>query len=482
MTDEPRVIISVGIDVGTTTTQMVLSRLSLGNAAHHGQVPRFTISEKAVLYQSPLIMTPLLDRDTIDADALSKWLQTQYQAAGVQFEQVETGAVIITGEAAKKKNADTLLQALGGLAGDFVVTVAGPNLESIIAGKGAGAPSYAQNHFCRVTNIDIGGGSANAALFRGVDVLATAGMNFGGRILEVHHGTGAIQYISKPAKIILADLEMNLSVGDLPGLDDLRRFTNRMAELTAELLEGRISNLSEKLYLTPPMPVSGSGSVLMFSGGIGEHFYNPIPIYKVSDATIYDDVGPLLAESLRQNPILRSQEVVTPAETMRATVLGASSQTVTLSGSTIWADEQQLPLKNIPVMRIGEDQLNQLRKIPPDVFLRSIQGWDLDPGSDSFALAFDFTQQLDYNELTGLAESLVEFADLNIPQQRPLIILIEKDYAQVLGQTINGLAPTRPLVVIDQVGLRQGDYIDIGNPLMDGRVVPVNVKTLVFYH
>ncbi|MFZ1471536.1 MAG: ethanolamine ammonia-lyase reactivating factor EutA, partial [Anaerolineae bacterium] len=65
---------------------------------------------------------------------------------------------------------------------------------------------------------------------------------------------------------------------------------------------------------------------------------------------------------------------------------------------------------------------------------------------------------------------------------RPLVIIIGRDYAQALGQTIKAMAPTRPLLVIDQVGLSEGDYIDIGSPLMEGRVVPLSVKTLVFYH
>ena len=69
-----------------------------------------------------------------------------------------------------------------------------------------------------------------------------------------------------------------------------------------------------------------------------------------------------------------------------------------------------------------------------------------------------------------------------LPAGRPLIAIIERDYAQALGQTIKAMAPDRPLLVIDQVGLAEGDYIDIGAPLMDGRVVPLSVKTLVFYH
>src|SRR6185503_13266557 len=130
-----------------------------------------------------------------------------------------------------------------------------------------------------------------------------------------------------------------------------RRFTDRMADMTVELIEGSSSSLAQKIYLTPPVGVSGKGSVLMFSGGIGHYFYDPITINSVSDASRHDDVGPLLSESLCMHAVLNTYTIVPPTETVRATVLGASTQTVTLSGSTIWAEREILPLKNVPVTR-----------------------------------------------------------------------------------------------------------------------------------
>ncbi|MGH2521973.1 MAG: ethanolamine ammonia-lyase reactivating factor EutA, partial [Anaerolineales bacterium] len=350
---DTRSMLSVGIDVGTTTTQLVFSRLTLTDTARPGQIPRIGVTEKTPIYQSPIAFTPLKDRDTIDAVQLTELIRREYAAAGVDPKQVETGAVIITGETAKKKNADEILRALGaqGVAGEFVVTVAGPHLESLIAGRGAGAAQYSQQHFTKVTNADIGGGSANSALFHAGALLAAAAMNYGGRIIEIEHSTGRVRHIAEPALHILVDLGLRLAIGDSPTLGQLREFTDRMADLTVELIEGTASPLAQKLYLTPPAPVSGKGTVLMLSGGIGHYFYNPIPINLVTDATIHDDLGPLLAESLRQHPILNTYTNVPPAETLRATVLGASAQTVTLSGSTIWAEQNILPLRNVPVIR-----------------------------------------------------------------------------------------------------------------------------------
>jgi len=477
---ESRDLLSVGVDVGTTTTQIIFSRLNLKDVSRAGQIPRIDITDRKVIYQSPIVFTPLIDFETIDADKLNGIVRREYEAAGVEPSQVETGAVIITGETAKKKNADEILKALSGLAGEFVVSVAGPNVESLIAGKGAGAAQYSQENYATVTNVDIGGGSANSATFRTGNLIGAAAMNYGGRILEIENSTGRVRHIAEPAKHLLNDIGLILNIGDTPSLEDLRRFTDRTADMTVELIEGTSSSLAQKIYLTQPVGVSGKGSVLMFSGGIGHYYYDPISIQSVSDATIHGDVGPLLAESLRNHAVLNSYSIVPPSETVRATVLGASTQTVTLSGSTIWAEREILPLKNVPVTRPLLPASLEPASVSRSIS-EAVTRWDVNLATDPFAIALELDKSLDYESLTQLANGLKNFAD-TMPGDRPLIAIIERDYAQALGQTVKGLDPSRALLVIDQVGLSEGDYIDIGTPLMDGRVVPLSVKTLIFYH
>jgi ethanolamine utilization protein EutA len=478
---DSRSMLSVGIDVGTTTTQIIFSRLTLSDVARAGQIPRIGITAREVLYQSPIVLTPLADRETVDAARLTEIARREYAAAGVDPRQVETGAVIITGETAKKKNADEILRAMAGLAGEFVVTVAGPHVESLIAGRGSGAAQYSQTHYTTVTSVDIGGGSANSAVFKSGALVAAAAMNYGGRIVEIEHATSRVRHIAEPAQHILADCQLPWEIGDSPPLADLRRFTDRMADLTLELIEGTASPLASKLYLTPPATVSGKGTVLLLSGGIGHYFYNPIKIDGVADATLHDDVGPLLAESLRNHPGLMTYQIARPAETLRATVLGASAQTVTLSGSTIWAERSLLPLRNVPVIRpaLAEAALRPVESA--QAIADAVRRWDVNPQTDDFAIALELNRPLDYTLLLQLATGLAEFAK-TLPAGRPLVAIIERDYAQALGQTVKAMAPERPLLVIDQVGLSEGDYIDIGTPLMDGRVVPLSVKTLIFYH
>src|SRR5512145_630543 len=477
---ESRDLLSVGVDVGTTTTQIIFSRLNLQDVSRAGQIPRIDITDRKVIYQSPIVFTPLIDTETIDADQLNQIVRSEYVNAGVDPSQVETGAVIITGETAKKKNADEILRALSGLAGEFVVSVAGPNVESLIAGKGAGAADYSQKNYATVTNVDIGGGSANSATFRTGNLIGAAAMNYGGRILMVDNATGRVTHIAEPAKYILNDIGLRLEIGDSPSLEQLRRFTDRMADMTVELIEGTVSPLAQKIYLTPPVGASGKGSILMFSGGIGHYYYNPIPINSVNDVTIHDDVGPLLAESLRKHAVLNSYQVVPPAETVRATVLGASTQTVTLSGSTIWAESEILPLKNVPVIRPALASTLGPVSVSRNI-AEAVTRWDVNLATDPFAIALELSRSLDYDSLTQLANGLREFSN-TMPAERPLIVIIERDYAQALGQTVKRLAPARALLVIDQVGLSKGDYIDISTPLIYGRVVPLRIRTMIFYH
>ncbi len=189
----------------------------------------------------------------------------------------------------------------------------------------------------------------------------------------------------------------------------------------------------------------------------------------------------LLAQTLRRHPRLQGLPVKRPPQTMRATVLGAASQTVTLSGSTIWAEQALLPLRNLPVIRphLTAEDLHAGRLA--EAILYAMRRWDVEPGAGHVAIALDLPVQLDFTRLQAVAGGIVAYAAAHLPPGWPVILIIERDYAQSLGQTIKALRPDLPVVAIDQVGLGEGDFIDIGLPMLDGRVVPLSVKTLVFY-
>lgn len=472
-----REVLSVGIDVGTTTTQVVFSRLVLHDVARPGQVPRIQVDEKDVVHQGEVHLTPLTAPDEVDADALAALVRAEYRAAGVSPGSIETGAVIITGETARTKNAEAILAALSAEAGDFVVTIAGPNAESQIAGRGSGAARWSTDHYEQVTSVDIGGGTSNAAVFSMGRHLGSSAIAVGGRQVEID-ADGTVRRIAPPGRSIVAALGLGLAEGGRASLEELRRFCDVMAEMVVDLATGRAVTVGHGVQLTPPLADAAASTSLFLTGGIGACYYDRVPASTLAEVARYGDVGPLLADSLHRNERLARLTVRRPPETLRATVLGAAGQTVTLSGSTIWVDKALLPLRNLPVLRPSMPGRGGGPSFATAVH-EALVRWDLDADVQA-AIVVDLQTELGYPALQAIAAEIVAYHDAG-DRDRPLVLVLQQDYAQVLGQTLQSTRPGLPLIAIDQVGLGEGDFIDIGLPVLDGRAVPLSIKTLVFY-
>jgi ethanolamine utilization protein EutA len=471
-----RDVLSVGIDVGTTTTQVVFSHLVLRDVARPGQVPRIEVDEKSIVHRGAVHATPLTAPDEIDAAALATLVRADYAEAGIAPDRIETGAVIITGEAARARNAQAILDALAGQAGDFVVSVAGPNAEAQIAGRGAGVARWSVDSYEQVTSVDVGGGTSNAAVFNLGRHVSSSAIAVGGRQVEVD-GDATVRRLPPPGRAIAGAAGLPLREGERTTLEVLRGFCEVMADLVVDLAEGTPVDVPG-VQLTPPLVGAERSTSLFLTGGIGSCYYTRPPVDTIAEVTAYGDVGPLLADALHRNERLRRHVVREPPETLAATVLGAAGQTVTLSGSTIWTDRRLLPLTNLPVLRPsmpGRGGGPSFADAVHDALVR----WDL-PADTVAAIVVDLPSGLGYGGLTDVAREMASYHD-DVGGGRPLVLVMQQDYAQVLGQTIQSARPGLPLVVIDQVGLGEGDYIDIGEPVLDGRAVPLSIKTLVFY-
>jgi ethanolamine utilization protein EutA len=472
-----REVLSVGIDVGTTTTQVVFSRLSLHDVARPGQVPRIQVDEKSVVYTSDVHPTPLRAPDEVDAGALAELVRREYRNAGIGPQDIETGAVIITGETARSRNADAILRALSAEAGDFVVTIAGPNAEAQIAGRGSGVARWSADHYEQVTSVDIGGGTSNAAIFKVGRHLSSSALAVGGRQVEIDR-TGRVLRIAPPGRSLIEAFGLPLAEGRQASLAELGRLCDVLADLVVDLVTGREVRRGRGVQLTPPLRGADGSTSVFLTGGIGACYYTRAACDTVAAVAAYGDVGPLFADALHRNPRLRQLTVRQPPETLRATVLGAAGQTVTLSGSTIWAEHSLLPLRNLPVLRPALSGRGGAPSFT-DAVREALRRWDLDPDAPA-AIVVDLPQELGYAALTAVAADIVAYHDAG-HRDRPLVLVLQQDYAQVLGQTIKASRPDLPLLAIDQVGLGEGDFIDIGLPVLDGRAVPLSIKTLVFY-
>ncbi|CDW12266.1 putative ethanolamine utilization protein EutA [Salmonella enterica subsp. enterica serovar Paratyphi A] len=304
-----RQLLSVGIDIGTTTTQVIFSRLELVNRAAVSQVPRYEFIKRDISWQSPVFFTPVDKQGGLKEAELKALILAQYQAAGIAPESVDSGAIIITGESAKTRNARPAVMTLSQSLGDFVVASAGPHLESVIAGHGAGAQSLSEQRMCRVLNIDIGGGTSNYALFDAGKVSGTACLNVGGRLLETD-AQGRVVYAHQPGQMIIDEVFGSGTDARALAAAQLGQVARRMADLIVEVITGALSPLAQSLMQTGLSPADITPEVITLSGGVGECYR-----HQPADPFCFSDIGPLLATALHEHPRLREMNVQFPAQT-----------------------------------------------------------------------------------------------------------------------------------------------------------------------
>ena len=436
-------LLSVGLDVGTTSTQMVVSKLEVSNRASAFAVPELAIGRREILYQSPVYFTPLLEEKRMDARALRKILEEEYRSAGIRREDVDTGAIIVTGETSRKENAAAVMEAMADLAGDFVVAAAGPDLESVLAAKGAGAVDYSEKTGKTVLHMDIGGGTSNLALIRRGEIAATGCLNVGGRLVKIKDG--CITYVSP-----VLQGTWNGRVGERLSREDGEKMASLLAsalEMAAGLREP--DSLLERLTTREaqsglPLNEPGEEITLSFSGGVADC------INRERNWQEYGDIGPLLGQAIRKSRLCEGDYVL-GSQTIRATVIGAGCHSTQLSGSTVFCQNVTFPLKNIPVIT----QLHQREQYETPCFLAM-------PGSKAVG----------YGALQALAAELAEKI------QPPVYLCLERDLAQALGQALAlRLGRNAEILCLDGVKVSQGCYLDVAAPV--GPAFPVVVKTLV---
>ena len=473
-------ILSVGIDVGTSTTQVVFSKLQMDNAGGYFSVPRVAIVDKEVVYKSEVYMTPLKTDVLIDTDALRNIVAAEFRKAGYRPEDTDSGAVIITGESARKENSDAVLKSLSDFAGDFVVSAAGPDMESLIAGKGSGAWQYSMDHHCRVANLDIGGDTTNVVLFEDGETLARGCLDIGGRLICMNP-QGIITKVSPAAAVMAQAAGVSVSVGDRCDELKLTAVTRQMAAALNAYLGVGTKDIDAILrqIKTPgssDFPVPEKVQAVFFSGGVADLIY-----HESADTWAYGDIGVLLGRAIRESRLFTDFQKMEPGETIRATVVGAGTYTTTISGSTITYSDDIFPLKNIPVIKLDEELQEACFAGETEPVIRRIQ-WVLGQNDEEhFILAMPGKRNPGYMEMKRAAASIRQIMDRVQPPGEPILLVIESDIAKAMGQMIRQQPDLkRQVVAIDSIHVEDGEYVDMGKPMMNGMVIPVVVKTLIF--
>lgn len=471
-----KLITSVGIDVGTTTTQVIFSRLTLVNRAPASQVPVYEFIDREVIYQSPVVFTPIDFDGVIDNAKIQSFIEQQISLAGITQNEVETGAIIITGETAKAQNARSSLLKLSQELGDFVVATAGPHLESIIAGRGSGAQQYSESNHCRVMNIDIGGGTANYVVFDCGRVVDTACINIGGRLIQLNE-QGQVTYLSEAGAALVKDVFGEQISPNALTVDHIKRISQKMADTLFGLIRGENTQITARLLQTPELKQINDIDTIFISGGVGnclfEERVKPVDDFK------FGDMGPMLARSLLRHAEFDNLPIMQPKQTVRATVIGAGAHSLSLSGSTIWLNLDSLPIKNIPVIHPTIDWNNPDFDVSEEICICA-ERMDIALATDQYAIALDSTMPTKYQAVLQAVRGLEQFYRLHGNHNDSALIISHNDIGKALGMELQPLLSPQPLAVIDEVVTREGDYIDIGKSYFGGEIVPLTVKSLAF--
>lgn len=467
-------ILSAGIDIGTSTTQLVFSRMILQNTGGFGKIPQIKVISKEVIYESDVYFTPLSSREEIDGEHVNEIIVNEYKKAGINPKDLATGAVIITGETSRKRNAEDVVKAISDVAGDFVVATAGADLESILAGKGAGAADFSKKAGRTVVNLDIGGGTTNICVFENGNMLDTACLDIGGRLVKVDGNK--IVYVAPKIQWLSKELGLDIREGRQVVEDDLWKLTDAMAEILAEsvmlLPAGRFL---EKMKTNRLLTCKKKPEIVTFSGGVAACFKEE------SDLFQYGDIGVMLAKSIQNNETFQRTKTLDAKETMRATVIGAGNYSMNISGSTIEYTTNKFPLKNIPVVKLpleNEDDIEEL-----DIRLHSgMQLYLEEKGNErQIAIAMKGLECPSFAQIQKIAEKISTQYEKECAEGNHLIIVLEEDIGKAVGQALHHrLGDTRSIICIDGICCESGDFIDLGEPIVSGNVIPVIVKTLIF--
>ncbi len=465
---------SVGIDIGSSTSHLIFSQITLRRegASLSG---RFKVTNREVLYRSPIMLTPYISATKIDTDKVNAFIQSAYKEAGLTPEDVDTGAVIITGEALKKENAQPIVETFAKYSGKFICAAAGHNHEALLAAYGCGAVDLSKSEHKTVLNVDMGGGTTKFSLVEDGIVSQTASINIGARLIAFDDND-VITRIEDAGRMMLKELGHKVELG--------QRITDRqkedlgayMAEILFETIErGPTSPVAKRLMVTPPFVNYGGFKQvdhLVFSGGVSEHVYD-------RDSKAYGDIGPVLGRNMRDYlKKLPPQVLREPIEGIRATVIGAGEYTIQASGNTSYVSN----LEALPVHGLKVIQAVVRHDVSVDTALKqALAKFDLTRFTSGLALSLTVEGQPDYQSVRKLAEGIAELLKDAEDGHCPLYLTLDMDIAKSLGGILREeLKVERDIIAVDGIEVGDLDYIDIGECLGITEVIPVTVKSLMF--
>ena len=465
-------VLSVGVDIGSSTSHLVFSRIVLERLDS-----RYVVTERETFYASDILLTPYSAENTIDAEALGAFFRKEYADAKVDPDEIDTGALILTGVAVQRKNARAIGELFAKDAGKLVAVSAGDSLETVMAAYGSGAVARSIRDECTVMNVDVGGGTSKIAVCAEGKVIDIAAVDVGARLICLEPD-GKIVRIEAAGRRYAQDLGFDLNVGGMLTMDQGRAIAGLMADRLLETMRGG-SPVAQGVSLLRTDPLSKRPAVaeIQFSGGVSEFIYG-------NESKKFGDLGPLLAAEVRARVPEFCPRIEESIEGIRATVVGASQYTIQLSGSTIYvAPMEALPLRNVPVIAPSLPIAGET--IDPGAVARETQAMlkrlDLNGGEQPVAVFVPWQGSATFQRLDAFCRGVVDGLANILKNGHPLVLAGDGDVGGLLGIHLHEeMKLANPVVSIDGLELKEFDYIDIGTMLEASGAVPVVIKSLIF--
>ncbi len=463
---------SVGVDIGSSTSHLVFSRLELTLEGS-----RYRVTKREVLNESQILLTPYVDDTRIDVEALGKFINDQYHNAKIRREDVDTGALILTGVAVRRRNARAIAELFAEEAGKFVAVSAGDGLEATMAGHGSGAVAHSAKIGGVVLNIDIGGGTSKFALCNNGKVQEVSAIDVGARLLAFDQD-GAVVRIEEAGRKHAAWAGFTVELGEKISQENLQKMVAGMIDkLFAMLKPDAINDDIKGVLRLPPLAFKGEIDYVMFSGGVSEFIYN-------RSKTTFGDLGPLIADEVHRRMADLGLLVMEPNARIRATVIGASQYTVQVSGNTIFiSPDDAVPVRNVGVVapEFPLDKDDFTKEAVCDALASALRRLDLLHGRQPVAVAFHWDGSATFFRLqafcSGVAEGLKEI----LAKGHPLVLVNDGDIGGIVGLHFQEeLKVDKPIISIDGIALNDFDYIDVGALIPSSGSVPVVIKSLIF--
>jgi ethanolamine utilization protein EutA len=465
-------VLSVGVDIGSSTSHLVFSRIVLERLDS-----RYVVTQRETFYQSDILLTPYSSQDEIDADALGAFFEKQYENAMVDPDEIDAGALILTGVAVRRSNARKIGELFARQAGKLVAVSAGDNLETVMAAYGSGAVARSIRDGVPVMNVDVGGGTSKIAVCVDGQVIAITAVDVGARLVCTD-ADGRITRLEEAGRRFGEDLGLDLEIGAALAPDDAKPLAARMADCLFEAMRGGAPKLGATgLLRLDPLGWRGAVDQVTFSGGVSEYVYG-------WETGSFGDLGSLLAAEIRQRVAAWGVRLEPPAQGIRATVIGASQYTTQVSGSTIFVSPHSaLPLRNVPV--IAPSLLLEGETVDADAIAASIRTvlrhLDLGDADTPVAIFVPWQGSATFHRLDAFCRGVADGLSEVLARGHPIILAGDGDVGGLIGIHFREeMKLTNPVVSIDGLELKQFDYIDIGELLESSGAVPVVIKSLIF--